>query len=147
ATLQGIGLQSPFLEWKVLLRGLLAYHQKDDPRALENWQRLNAQRLPARVAAPLRFLIDPSFRTAQPPETQNVLQQQADRLQGSALVPSLRAIQRAMAHERQMPQAFRQAEQLLPALRAEAPQVTPRLANCFYWAVVSHGQPEDLRRY
>src|SRR5581483_4934919 len=28
--LQGIGLQSPFLEWKVLLRGLLAYYQNDD---------------------------------------------------------------------------------------------------------------------
>jgi tetratricopeptide (TPR) repeat protein len=147
ATLQGIGLQSPFLEWKVLLRGLLAYHQKDDPRALENWQRLNPQRLPARVAAPLRFLIDAAFRTAQPPETQNALQQQADRLQGSALVPALRAIQRAMAHERQLPQAFRQAEQLLPALRGEAAQLIPRLANCFYWAVISHGQPEDLPRY
>jgi tetratricopeptide (TPR) repeat protein len=147
AALQGIGLQSPFLEWKVMLRGLLAYYQNDDPRALENWQRLNPQRLPARVVAPLRFLIDPAFRTAQPPETQNALQQQADRLQGPGLVPSLRAIQRSMAHERQLPQAFRQAEQLLPALRAEAPQVIPRLANCFYWAVISHGQPEDLTRY
>ena len=39
------------------------------------------------------------------------------------------------------------AEQLLPALRTQAPQVIPRLANCFYWAVISHGQPEDLRRY
>src|SRR5262249_9529630 len=34
-SLQGIGLQSPFLEWKLLLRGLLAYYQKDDARALE----------------------------------------------------------------------------------------------------------------
>jgi tetratricopeptide (TPR) repeat protein len=59
----------------------------------------------------------------------------------------LRAIQRAMAHERQLPQAFRQAEQLLPALRTQTPQAIPRLANCFYWAVISHGQPEDLRRY
>jgi tetratricopeptide (TPR) repeat protein len=147
ATLQGIGLQSPFLEWKVLLRGLMAYYQKDDARALENWQRLNAQRLPARVAAPLRFLLDRPFRTAQPPETQTTLQAQADRLQGSGLVPALRAIQRDLANERHLPQAFRHAEQLLPALRAEAPHLAPRLASCFYWAIVSHGQPEDLKRY
>src|SRR5262249_48071548 len=29
AALQGVGLQSPFIEWKVLLRGLLAYIAKD----------------------------------------------------------------------------------------------------------------------
>jgi tetratricopeptide (TPR) repeat protein len=146
-TLQGIGLQSPFLEWKVLLRGLMAYYQKDDTRALENWQRLNAERLPARVAAPLRFLIDPPFRTAQAPDAQAALQGQADRLQGAELVPVLRAIQRDLAHERHLPQAFRQAEKLLPALRAEVPHLGPRLASCFYWAIISHGQPEDLNRY
>ena len=147
ATLQGVGLQSPFLEWKVLLRGLLAYYQGDDARALENWQRLNSERLPARVAAPLRFLIDPAFRTAQPAETQNLLQKQTDKLQGPGVVPALRTIQRAMANERQLAQAFRQAEQLLPTLKAQAPQLVPRLATCFYWAVISHGQPEDLGRY
>src|SRR5438105_1393442 len=31
--LQGIGLQSPFLEWKLFLRGLQAYYQSDDVRA------------------------------------------------------------------------------------------------------------------
>src|SRR5262249_20581580 len=44
--LQGIGLQSPLLEWKVLLRGLLAYSTNDDQRALENWSRLDPERLP-----------------------------------------------------------------------------------------------------
>src|SRR5207249_2030483 len=60
-TLQGIGLQSPFLEWKLLLRGLLAYYEKDDARAVENWSRLNSERLPARLAAPLRFVIDEPY--------------------------------------------------------------------------------------
>src|SRR5262249_3955467 len=78
---------------------------------------------------------------------QAALQSQADRLQGSGLVPSLRAVQRAVANEHQFPQAFRLAEQLLPALRQEAPQLVPRLGACFWWGIVSHGQPEDLRRY
>ncbi|MCI0460275.1 MAG: hypothetical protein L0Z62_25260 [Gemmataceae bacterium] len=147
AALQGVGLQSPFLEWKVFLRGLMAYYQNDDLRALENWQRLNAERLPARLAAPLRFLIDPPYRIAQPPAAQALLQQQADKLQGSGLVPALRSIQRAVNHENKLADAFRQAEALMPALKREAPQLVSRLAACFYWAIIDHGQPEDMKRY
>jgi tetratricopeptide (TPR) repeat protein len=146
-SLQGIGLQSPFLEWKLLLRGLLAYYQKDDLRAIENWQRLSPERLPARLAAPLRFSIDSAYRTAQPAATQPQLQAQADRLRGAGLVPLLRAVQASLAHEHKLPQAFRQIENLLPQLRREFPQVVPRLAACCYWAIISHGVPEDMRRY
>src|SRR5207248_7846116 len=90
AALQAIGLRSPFLEWKLLLRGLQAYYLKDDARALENWQRLDPERLPARLAAPYRAQIDAAFRNAQPPETQAALQRQLDRLQGSPLQAQLR---------------------------------------------------------
>jgi tetratricopeptide (TPR) repeat protein len=145
--LQGIGLQSPFLEWKLLLRGLIAYNQNGDARAVENWQRLTPDRLPAHLAAPFRFLIDKAFRAAQPPATQTALQRQADRFQSSGLVPALRAIQAALSNERQLAQAFRQAETLLDTLRREAPALVPRLAACFYWAIIHHGQPEDVRRY
>jgi tetratricopeptide (TPR) repeat protein len=147
ASLQGIGLRSPFLEWKLLLRGLLAYYQNDTARVLENWQRLDASRLPARLAAPLRFVLDAAFRVAQPPATQAALQRQADRLQGSGLAQPLRAIQVALANERQLPQAFRLTEQLVPTLRREAPALVPRLGSCFCWAIIDHGMPEDVARY
>jgi tetratricopeptide (TPR) repeat protein len=146
-TLQGIGLQSPFLEWKLLLRGLIAYYQGDDGRALENWQRLTLDRWPARLAAPFRFLIDKDFRAAQPAATQTALQRQADRLQGPGLAQALRGIQAALSNDRQLPSAFRQAETLLGALRREAPALVPRLAACFYWAIITHGNPEDVGRY
>src|SRR5947208_445751 len=64
--LQAIGLQSPFLEWKVFLRGLLAYSAQDNARALENWQRLDSARLPGRLSSALRASIDPTFLAAQP---------------------------------------------------------------------------------
>jgi len=147
ANLQGIGLASPFLEWKVLLRGLLAYYQNDDARALENWQRLDAQRLPARLAAPLRLGIDPAYRQAQSPEAQKRLQQQIDKMEGPGLVSSLRAIQANLAQERKLAEAFRQAETILPMLKKEAPQLVPRLAACFFWTIHDHGQPEDVTRY
>jgi tetratricopeptide (TPR) repeat protein len=146
-TLQGVGLRSPFLEWKLLLRGLTAFYQQDDVRALENWQRLQAGRLPARLAAPLRFLIDPAYRAAQAPEVQTKLQHQNDRLQGSGLVPGLRGIQAALASNHSLAPAFRQAENLLPSLRQQAPQLVPRLASCLYWAVIHPGTPEDVNRY
>jgi tetratricopeptide (TPR) repeat protein len=146
AALQEIGLQSPFLEWKLLLRGLLAYYQKDDERAIENWGRLQPDRLPARLAAPLRLLIDPTFRAAQPPQTQTVLQQQVDRLQGSNLAQPLRIIQTALADE-DLSAALRQAERLLPILRTEAPYLVSRLASCFYWWIIRHGEQNDVARY
>ena len=61
-TLQGISLRSPFLEWKLLLRGLLAYYQNDDAKALENFQRLAPERVPARLAASFRQALDPNYR-------------------------------------------------------------------------------------
>lgn len=152
-TLQGIGLRSPFLEWKLLLRGLQAYWQNDDERALENWQRLTPERLPARLAAPFRFRIDSAFRAAQTPATQTTLQKQIDGLQGSTLLPQLRTLQATLArshvergYQRGMATALRQAEALLPALRQEAPRLVPRLATCFYWHILETG-PDDLLRY
>ncbi len=152
--LQGIGLTSPFLEWKVLLRGLQAYYQNDDARALENWSRLKPERLPARLAAPLRFQIDPAFQAAQPPQTQTALRRQADRLQGDGLVAPLRNLQPALhglKHNRyeepDLSPAFRMVDQVLPSLKQQAPQLVPRLACCFYWAIIQHGQPRDIDRY
>jgi tetratricopeptide (TPR) repeat protein len=146
-TLTGIGLRSPFLEWKVLLRGLQAYYQKDDVRALENWQRLAADRLPARLAAPLRFQIDPGYRTAQPPEAQTALRKQADRLQSPLLVQQLRDIQKDLMSDEHFQRGLRRVEPVIDGLRQEFPQLLPRLAACFYWAVINVGRPEDVLRY
>jgi tetratricopeptide (TPR) repeat protein len=146
-TLQTIGLQSAFLEWKLLLRGLQAYYQNDDARAIENWQRLRPDRLPARLAAPLRFRIDPPYRTSLPPETQAILQRQGDRLQDPGLVQPLRVIQASLANEEELPRALRLAENLLPTLRHQSPHLTSRLAASFYWMIVHSGQPEDVSHY
>jgi tetratricopeptide (TPR) repeat protein len=147
ATLQAIGLRSPFLEWKVLLRGLMAYYQNDDVRARESWQRLDPERLPARLAAPLRFQIDPYYRTAQQPQAQTTLQKQLDRLQGSGLEDDLRTLQAALVREESLHRSFRLAEALVPRLRETAPQLVSRLAACCYWSVVTKGNPEDVQRY
>ncbi|MBI1833087.1 MAG: hypothetical protein HYR84_16730, partial [Planctomycetes bacterium] len=87
--LQGIGLQSPFLEWKVLLRGLMAHQGNDDARALENWTRLDPARLPSRLCAALRAGIDSAFLAAQPPEVQESLRAKVMQQQGLGVAPLL----------------------------------------------------------
>jgi tetratricopeptide (TPR) repeat protein len=146
ATLQEIGLRSPFAEWKLFLRGLQAYYQHDDTRAVENWQRLNPDRLPFRLAAPFRFAIDSAYRTAQPPATQVALQRQANQLTSSPLAQQLRQLRASLDHKENLAPAFRQAEALLPTLRREAPHLVHRLASCFYWAAIDTG-PDDVQRY
>jgi tetratricopeptide (TPR) repeat protein len=149
AALQAIGLTSPFLEWKLLVRGLLAYYAGDDARALDNWQRLDPQRVPARLAAPLRYSIDPGYARAQPAETQLALQQQAARLSSGPTGPAARLseVRKALANTKSLATAFRLAEALLPELRRDRPELVPRLARCFFWAIIGHGQPEDVDRY
>jgi tetratricopeptide (TPR) repeat protein len=146
-TLQGIGLRSPFLEWKVFLRGLQAHYHGDDTRAIENWQRLNPERLPARLAAPLRFRVDAAYRTAQPPDAQRVLQRQADRLLDQGLLPHLRSIQTALAGHPGLAEAFRLGSQFIPWMRDKAPRLVPALARCYYWAIINGGVPDDVPRY
>jgi tetratricopeptide (TPR) repeat protein len=146
--LQLIGLRSPFLEWKVFLRGLLAYYQNDDTRALDNWQRLDPQRTPARLAAPYRFHLDSAFRTAQPPTTQGALQKQYEQLQGNPLPARLRELQAALSNQDEpLTRSFRLAESVLPDLRREAPHLVPHLATCLYWTIIHGGVPEDVPRY
>lgn len=146
AALQGIGLQSPFLEWKLLLRGLLAWYANDDARALENWQRLDQERLPWRIAAPFRAGLDAAFRDAQSQATQQALRQLADRAAGSGLVRPLQVVQDLVAKE-QIAQALRQVQPLAPALRKDHPDLAARLAHCFYWLIVDKGEPTDADRY
>jgi tetratricopeptide (TPR) repeat protein len=146
-TLQPIGLRSPFLEWKVFLRGLEAYYQNDDTRALENWQRLKSDRLPARLAAPMRFNIDRPYQAAQPPETQTILRRQIDALQSSDAHRLLGELRPALAGIRNMAPVFRTADQAKQALQREAPHLIPRLATVLYWATLTQGQPEDVPRY
>src|SRR5581483_2347571 len=114
-------------------------------RALENWRRLRPDRLPARLAAPLRAVLDPAFRRSQPAAVK--LEKQFEALTADSLLGGLRQLRADLARDRPLAAAFRRAEQLLPIVRRQAPRLVPRLANCFYRAVLTHGEPADLAKY
>lgn len=146
APLQNIGLQSPFLEWKVLLRGLIAYQTNDDTRAVENWQRLDPKRLPASLAAPMRAAIDPPYRNVQSPELRQYLRDHLMKIEGVAQAPALREL-RELVHQENLGPAFRKVEAILPQLKADRPDLVKRLASVFYWAIINDGHPEDIPRF
>jgi tetratricopeptide (TPR) repeat protein len=143
--LQAIGLTSPFLDWKLLLRGFIAYTSGDSVRALDNWSRLVPSRAAARLIAPLRFTLDPAFRMAQTPAGQAMMQLRGDRLIGN-LVTGLRTLQTLLSRTR-LADAFRQASAVLPELKRHLLHGVAQLASGFQAAIIRHGQKEDMESY
>jgi tetratricopeptide (TPR) repeat protein len=145
--LEVIGLRSPYLEWKVLLRGLLALAAGDKVRAVDNFTRLDAARLPARLASPLRGALDPEFKKSAPPSFAAKLEPLADRLLSNSLIKHLRDIAQNLGRDRPLTPAFRSAESAVLHLKKTAPDLVARLGNCLYQAILQQGQPEDMARY
>ena len=144
--LQAIGLASPLIEWKLMLRGLIAYAAKEDAKAAENWSRLRADRLPAKLIAPLQALIDP----APPRELPAVEQTRLDRHTAALLGPllgHLAVIRSAAGHERSREPMFRAAKESVGELRAVSKRAFNTLASVVYWSIYSHGQPTELTTY
>jgi hypothetical protein len=144
--LQGVGLRSPFAEWRLFLRGLQAYYGNDDARAIESWARLAADRMPFRLAAPYRARIDPTFRDAQPPQTQHALHHQFESLsEKDSLTSALKALFQGIAQQRSLAQEFAALHQRQAELKALPPEVFDRLARSIYWALLPAPDEEHLR--
>ncbi|MBX9628307.1 MAG: hypothetical protein K2X82_31195, partial [Gemmataceae bacterium] len=145
ASLEAVGLRSPFLDWKLLLRGLLAHAAGDDGRAAENFARLDPARLPARLADPIRAALDPAFKAAHPDGA--ALLGRYAQLTADPTVDKLRAVAKELGRDKPLGPAFKAAEAALPHLWEVAPDLVPRLAEAFYQALAGHGEPADLPRY
>ncbi len=144
--LNAIGLGSPFLEWKLWLRGLLAWGADDPARALENWARLNPTRLPHRLAAPLRAAADPAW-CADQPALREQLSKQYQRLGTAGLAGELRHLRPELGGRKGLAKAIKLAEGLLPALKSAYPALVPRLRNVVYHSLLKRAAPDDLDRF
>jgi len=142
-TLQAIGASSPFADWKLLLRGLIAFQANDDARAIENWQRLKPERLPFRLAAPVRSQCDPEFEAIQPAS----VKLQAAQYFGTPMLRSVLELIPLIGRDRALDKAMTVAEKLMPLVKAERPSLVPRLAGILYQAVARYGKPADLVHY
>ena len=145
--LNAVGVKSPLLDWKLLLRGLIAYSGADDARALENWTKLDATRLPARLALPFRLKLDPAFGATLGPATATAARANLLKLEGDPVAQRFAELQQTLGRDQPMAKAFASVEKLVPLLRAGRPELVPRLAKVIYWAVQRFGEPGDVPKY
>jgi tetratricopeptide (TPR) repeat protein len=146
SAIQPIGLQSPFLEWKVFLRGLLAWYAGEDQRAVETWSRLQPHRLPWRLAAPLRLEIDAEFRQTQSAAAQSALRKAADRAVGSPDLELIRHLQAALAKPKgkKYDEVFRVCEELKKLWHKTHPDRIERLRRTVAGDIMQNGGPAEL---
>ena len=145
--LNAVGLSSPFLDWKLLLRGLIAWSTNDDAKAVENFSRLNPMRFPARLAAPVRVQCDPTYTQGTPAAATAAIAEQGKRLRAVGLVGKLNKVRSELARSRTLGPAFKAVEAVLPELAKRAPQLVPKLADVFYFAIIKRGEQPDLAKY
>lgn len=145
--LNAVGVKSPLLDWKLLLRGLIAYTTSDDARALDNWTRLDATRLPARLALPFRLRLDPAFGATLGPTAASTARTNVLKLEGDAVAQRFAELQQTLGRDQPMTKAFAAVERLVPLLRTNRPDLIPRLAKVVYWAVQRFGEPTDVPKY
>lgn len=148
-SLQAIGLSSPFLEWKVLLRGLIAFHQNEDARALENWQRLDPERQPWRLVAHYRYAIDPSFREIQPAQTRERLQRILES-STSSLIPTLRGLARDFAtwdDNAKTRRALQSAAAVVQLMKTRHPANAKMLEQIIYSKIAHDGSYADVSHW
>ncbi len=145
--LNAVGVKSPLLDWKLLLRGLIAYSNSDDARALDNWTKLDAARLPARLALPFRIKLDPAFGATLGPATATAARANLLKLEGDAVAQRFAELQQGLGRDQPMSKAFATVERLVPLLRVRRPELIPRLAKVVYWAVQRFGEPGDVPKY
>ena len=146
-SLGAIGLRSPFLEWRVLLRGLMGYSAGDSPRALENWARLDPTRLPAKLALPFRAGLDDALGgSLVQPERDSLLarfrQWQADPLRDSLL-----GVRQLLGQSNGVSAALKRLAPLVPQLKERAPEALPALARALLLAIRRQGSSGDLAGY
>jgi tetratricopeptide (TPR) repeat protein len=144
--LNAIGLTSPFLDWKLFLRGLTAWSAGDSVRAAENWSRLSADRLPARLADPFRIEADKTYAANLPAARLAQIARQSEGL-ARGVSDGLRRLRKQLASEGSILEALETARVLVPEINRVAPDLVPRLGNVVYWTLAMDGQPDDVPRY
>ena len=139
-----IGRDSPFCDWKLLVRGLCAYYQQDDQRANANWTRLASNRPARRIADTLSLLMDVR-RYADAPR---VLQTRVDQLARSIETPllrRLRVLQRKFADPACRPRELRtELRRFMSSHAKEEPAIAQRVANIFIQRAINQEDAAGL---
>jgi len=140
ALLKEIPRASPFADWKYLVRGLAAYYREDWPEMTANWERLDPQRLAARVAAPLRALADPALAAAGDGPMASRLMRLAEEILGGPALARLQKLQDHVAAGR-WPEAVKLLRDAGPLFRQIDAGLPQRVAMVLCETFVRKGNP------
>ena len=111
AAFKDIARASPLADWKYFVRGLAAYYRQDAAEMQANWDRLDAGRFAARIAASLKVLADPAVVPMDDFRTTDTLARLGGAVLGGPILARLQTLQGHVAAGR-----WREAVKLLRAV-------------------------------
>jgi tetratricopeptide (TPR) repeat protein len=135
---------SPFADWKYFVRGLAAYYRQEPVEMAANWDRLEAGRFAARIAASLKVLADPSVVPLDDFRSSDTLARLGSKVLGGPIMAQLLKLQAHIAARRyhDAVKVLRGANPLLKQLDPALPQ---RLTRLLYASIAHDGDPKSLR--
>jgi len=144
AVLKDIPRASPSADWKYFVRGLAAYYRQDAAEMQANWQRLDAGRFAARIAAPLKALADPDAVSADDSRMADTLARLGSEALGGRILARLQKLQDHVIAGR-----WREAVRLLrtagPLFRQVESTLPQRIAMVLCGTLARKGAPATLR--
>ena len=141
--LRSVPRQSPGSEWRVFIRGLAGWYRHDAEAVESNWSRLEAERLPARLATKLKVLTATSSDQCGDSKLSRFLERAVPGMGG--LTP-LTQLQSAIARK-DWPAAFRSYEECRNALRTSDPASLARITNAMASRLIRAGNLDLVRQF
>ncbi len=145
AELGDVSRNSPFAEWKLFVRGLAAYQGRDADSARSNWERLDPERAPARIARALLTVAGPEIGegTAGQASALN-LEWLERRAFGEPILAPLQELAALVAQDRWV-EAIRMLGPLRFALRRIDPALAVRLTQVLYSRLIDEATRHGYR--
>jgi len=142
--IRDIARSSPFADWKYFVRGLAAYYRQDAAEMRSNWDRLDPDRLAARIAVPLAALAGPGPARQDDPRLHGAIGLLEKDLLGESVLKRLRELQARIASG-QHNEALRGLKRSWGAFGRFDPGLPQRIALAIYPAILHNGKKQPLQ--
>lgn len=139
-TVADLAENSPWCDWKMLVRGLTAFYSNPS-LALECWRQLDGNRVPAAIAAPLWGQIDKGF-LAQHPQRM-AMSARGQQVYDAPWITALEHVQQALLQS-DITTALRHAQTVNTSLPLDMQELQDRLSRMLYWQVARLGDEDDI---
>jgi tetratricopeptide (TPR) repeat protein len=133
--LRDVARTSPFADWRLFARGLVAFRRGDDADAKANWDRLDPNRAASRIARALSGATDSTLRDGRPSPKLEGLERRAF---GEPILGSLRELGELVG-QGLWTDAVRKLTPVRLALRRLDPRLAVRLTEALYSLVIREG--------